>query len=155
MLSNLISSINDNIYASLDKLVFITPDVTNSLETIMGTNSYSGINLICNSLIYGFLLYYGISYLLSHLTFSQVERPFQFVFKLLLCTFAINGSLAICSGLVMAASHISNLICELGNYCLGVNVSFSSLLNNILPKEYFTTNAFSLFSFDRLLKSLY
>lgn len=155
MLSNLISSINDNIYASLDKMVFISPEVTNSLEHIIGTNSYSGIVLICNSLIYGFLLYYGISYLLSHLTFSQVEKPMQFVFKLLLCAFAINGSLAICSCLVTATSYISNLICELGNYYLGVDVSFSSLLNDILPKEYFATSAFSLFSFDRIFTSFH
>ena len=61
MLSNLLSSINDNVYEFLDKLVFITPDITKSLSPIIGTNNHFGITLICNSLVYGFLLYYGIS----------------------------------------------------------------------------------------------
>lgn len=152
MFSNLLSSINNNITNYFDKLVFIDSNITSNLTNVIGINSYSGINLICNSLIYGFLIYYAISYLLSHLTFSHVESPLQFIFKLLLCTFALNGSQYICSGLIFLTSHISNMICELGNYLFGTNISFSTLISNVLPQEYFFSSSFILFSFDRNIK---
>lgn len=153
MLSNLLSSINDNVYEFLDKLVFVNADIIKSLSAIIGGNAHSGITLICNSLIYGFLLYYGISYLISHLTFSQIESPLQFIFKLLLCAIALNASEFLCSQLISMFSHISNMICELGNYMFGFDVSFSGLIQDIIPKEYFLSNSFSLFSFDGIINT--
>ena len=153
MFSNLLSSINENMYDWLDKLVFIDSGITKSLSFVIGKNSYSGINLICNSLIYGFILYYAISYLLSHITFSQVERPFQFIFKLLLCTIALNASELICSSVIFICSHIAEMICELGDYLFHFDVSFASLVDDVLPKEYFTSNSFSLFSFDGIIRT--
>jgi len=153
MLSNLLSSINENTYDLLDKLVFVNSDITKTLTHIIGENSFSGINLICNSLIYGFIIYYAIFYLLSHLTFSQIENPFQFIFKLLLCAIALNASELLCSGLIFICSHISEMVCELGNYLFQFNISFSSLINEVLPKEYFVSNSFSLFSFDGIMRT--
>lgn len=153
ILSNLLSSINANIYDFLDKLVFVNADITKNLTNIIGTNNHSGIMLVCNSLIYGFLLYYACSYLLSHLTFAQVESPSQFIFKLLLCVFALNSSQSLCSGVIFICSQISNIIMELGNYLFGYNVSFAGLIGNVIPKEYFVSNSFSLFSFDGILKA--
>lgn len=153
MLSNLLSSINENLYDWLDDLVFIDKYITKPVANVIGKDSFSGINLICNSLIYGFILYYAISYLLSHITFSQVERPFQFIFKLLLCAIALNASEAICSGLIFICSHISEIILELGNQPFNLDVSFASLIDNILPSEYFSSNSFSLFSFDGIIRT--
>ena len=153
MLSNMLSSINENVLDLLDKLAFINSDITKSLTSVIGTHPYSGINLICNSLIYGFLIYYAISFLLSHLTFSQVENPIQFVFKLLLCAFALNASHMICSGLIFICSHISSMILDLGDFLFGYDISFSSFIKDILPNDYFTSNSFSLFSFDGLIKA--
>lgn len=153
MLANLLSSINTNVTEFLDRLIFINSDVTLNLINVLGKNSYSGINLICNSLIYGFLLYYAFSYLLSHLTFAQIESPHQFIFKLILCVFALNASLVLCSGLIFIFSYVSNMIRELGNYLLGVDVSFTGLISNVIPKDYFISNSFSLFSFDGILKA--
>ena len=153
MLANLLSSINTNVTEFLDRLIFINSDVTLNLINVLGKNSYSGINLICNSLIYGFLLYYAFSYLLSHLTFSQIESPHQFIFKLILCVFALNASLVLCSGLIFIFSYVSNMIRELGNYLLGVDVSFTGLISNVIPKDYFISNSFSLFNFDGILKA--
>jgi hypothetical protein len=153
MLANLLSSINTNVTEFLDRLIFINSDVTLNLINVLGKNSYSGINLICNSLIYGFLLYYAFSYLLSHLTFAQIESPHQFIFKLILCVFALNASLVLCSGLIFIFSYVSNMIRELGNYLLGVDVSFTGLISNVIPKDYFISNSFSLFNFDGILKA--
>lgn len=153
MLSNLLSSINSNIYSYLDNLVFIDSNITRSLSYVLGTNFYSGINLICNSLIYGFLIYYSISYFLSYITFSKVESPLQFLFKLVLCALALNCSEFLCSGLISLCSNISQVILELGKDLFSVDISFSSLINNILPNEYFTGGSFSLFSFDGILNT--
>lgn len=155
MFSNLLSSISINVVDFLDKLIFIQPDIVDDLEPIIGANVFSGINLICNSLIYGFLLYYAISYLLSHITFSQVEKPFQFVFKLFLCSFALNLSITLCSSLIYICSYISDMICSLGSQLLNSDISFAGFVNNILSKDYFLFNSFNLFSFDRYAKSYY
>ena len=153
MLSNLLSSVNENLYTWLDELVFIDSDIVNNLSYIIGVNPFSGINLICNSLIYGFILYYAISYLLSHITFSQIERPVQFIFKLLLCAVALNASEYMCSGLIWLCSTISEIILEIGDIYTLKDVSFASLLADVLPNEYFTSNLFSLFSFDGIIRA--
>jgi len=114
----------------------------------------SGLLLICNSLIYGFLLYYSISYLLSHLTFTQVENPSQFIFKLFLSGISLNACVPFCSFLIYIFSVISSSIKILGESLLSSEISFASLINNLNPSNYFLEGMFNLFSFDGLLKSL-
>ena len=153
MISNLLSSVNDNIQKYLDDLVFINPGITKNIIPIIGTNPFMGINLICNSLIYGFLLYYAISYLLSHITYSQIERPFQFIFKLLLCAIGLNFSEFLCTSVISFFSTISEIILGLYTPQSFSSVSFSAFLDNVIPADYFTTNSFNLFNFDGILKS--
>lgn len=153
MFSNLLSSINENLFTWLDDLVFINADITKSLKYIVGTNAFNGVKLLCNSLIYGFLLYYAVSYLLSHITFSQVEKPFQFVFKLLLCSIAFNVCEYLCSGLISLFSTITEIIRDIGSDSFYMEISFSSFVDNVLPKDYFSSNSFVLFSFDGILRS--
>ena len=141
--SNLLSSIYNAISSILDDLAFVDSSITSDLNPIIGDNLGSGILLICNSLIYGFLIYYAISYLLSHLTFTQVEHPAQFLFKLLLCSLAVNGSLAFCSFLIQITSTISSSINMIGESIFHTEISFICLID-----------ALNLFSFDGLLKSL-
>lgn len=153
MLANLLSSINTNINNLLDKLVFINSDILINISSVIGEDFNSGIKLICNSLIYGFLLYYSLSYLLSHITFSQIEKPSQFVFKLLICSLALNGSQFLCSSLVYTCAYISDMILSLGSYLFNYDVSFFTLITEVFPENYFVSNSFSLFSFDGILKA--
>ena len=153
MLSNLLSSVNENMHEVLDNLVFINSDILEDIGIVLGENSINGITLICSSLIYGFLLYYALSLLLSYLTFSQIERPAQFIFKLLLCAIALNFSKVLCSIPIFICSTISKSICEIGSDMFDYNISFSGLVEDVFPQDYFTTNSFSLFSFDGLIKS--
>lgn len=154
MFSNLLSSVSDAIYALLDNLVFVDASILDNIISIMGTSFDTGINLICNALIYGFLIYYSVSYLLSHITFGQVEKPFQFIFKLLLCVIALNYSHVICSAIISLFSNISLFIKELGHDLLGYNISFSTLVNKINSNTTFTNGEFNLFSFDGMLKGI-
>ena len=71
ILSKLFNSIDKTIYSLLDELTFIDESILeqSNLEKILGENSSSGILLICNALVLGFFLFYGLQYLFSHLTF--------------------------------------------------------------------------------------
>ena len=61
----LFSSIDNSIYSFLDDIVFINTDILNEsfIQKIFGTSSGNGLLLIVNSLLVGFLIYYGIKLL--------------------------------------------------------------------------------------------
>ena len=83
--SKIFYSIDENIYNTLDDITFINSEIieNSKIKQIIGGNSSEGILLVCNALILGIVLYYSINYLISHLTLSRVEKPSQFIFKLI------------------------------------------------------------------------
>ena len=119
---------------------------------ILGTDSNPGLIYICNSLIYGFMLYYGFSLLLSHLTFSQVQRPSSFIFKIFLCAVAVNSCRLICYVTVFANSAISTAIRSVGENLFNTSISFTNLIEN-LNNIIYTEEAFNLFTFKGLIKA--
>ena len=68
LFNNLFSSIDNNTYLILDEITFINPDIFNDtfLQKIFGTNCYSGILLVCNSLLIAmaYIYYIHILYLI-------------------------------------------------------------------------------------------
>lgn len=154
--SNLISSIDTAIYENLDDLIFINADIVteSSILNILGDGTSSGIILICNSLLYAFLIYYGFSLLFSYLTFSQVQRPSQFIFKLLLCVIALNSTRLICYGLIYITSHISLAIRNIGETLFSSPICFSSLIQNLNSTITLQEEGFNLFTFYGLIKAL-
>ena len=82
LFTKLFSSVDNTIYSLLDDIIFIDTNILSEslFQKLLGTSN-SGILLICNSLILGIILYYSINYLLSHLTYSKIDSPKQFVFK--------------------------------------------------------------------------
>ena len=112
LFSKLFSSIDNSIYSLLDDITFITPDllINNSFNKIIGTSRNNGILLICNSLVFGFILYYSINYLISHLTLSKVEQPTQFIFRLIIFSILMNYSVWICTWIIEIVSIITNII---------------------------------------------
>ena len=91
---NLFSSIDNNLYSILDKIVFIDSNILNdkNFENIFGTSTSTGILLVANSLLLGFIIYYSISYLISHITYNKVDRPFSFIFKMIIFGICMNSS---------------------------------------------------------------
>ena len=83
---NLFASIDNNLYSLLDEITFINSDIIKdqTFEKIFGTSTSNGILIIANSLLLGFIIYYSIRYLMSHLTFIKVENPFSFIIKLII-----------------------------------------------------------------------
>ncbi|MCL2354375.1 MAG: hypothetical protein FWC68_00495 [Oscillospiraceae bacterium] len=153
LFSNLFSSIDNSLYTLLDDLVFISPDIMRHphLGDLIG-NNMSGITLIANSLVIGFLIYYSISYLLSHFTFNQVQTPYQFVFRLLLCVIFINFSVYICELLILSSSFISLAIRNLGETVFNTQIGFSSIIENLNSIIFLEQGYFNVFSLDGLLK---
>ena len=82
----LFSSVDTTVYNILDDLVFIDTSILNDsiFKKTFGINSYNGLLVIANSLLVGFSIYYAIRLIYSYYMNLQVERPYQFIFKLLI-----------------------------------------------------------------------
>lgn len=152
---NLFSSVDNSLYSVLDDLLFINLDIFNDkyMEKFLGTNSTSGLILICNSLIIGISLYYVCSLLLSHLTFSQVQRPSQFIFKLFFCAIAINFSYFLIQQIILIFSNISLAIREVGEGIFNKSICLSTFIQELNSTIYINTpSSFTMFSIDGLIK---
>lgn len=152
---NLFSSVDNSLYSVLDDLLFISLDIFNDkyMEKFLGINSTSGLILICNSLIVGISLYYICSLLLSHFTFSQVQRPSQFIFKLFFCAIAINFSYFLIQQIILIASNISLAIREIGENIFNKSICLSTFIQELNSTIYInTSSSFTMFSIDGLIK---
>lgn len=159
LFGNLFSSIDTSIYSALDNITFINTDILHSyyFEKLIGTNTSSGILLIANSLLIGFVLYYSINYLLYSLNVIQSElpTPSQFFFKILIGGLLMNSSFFICKEIIYINSLLSSAIRTLGQEQLNININFSELINRlniIINIESSTTNIFSI---DGILKIIF
>ncbi|HBC84874.1 MAG TPA: hypothetical protein DCZ30_05615, partial [Clostridiales bacterium] len=141
LFSNLFSSIDNNIYLILDEITFINTDIFRDsfFQKIFGTNSYSGILLICNSLLISFIIFYCVKLLYSHLTFTTIEKPFQFLFKLLIFGILMNSSLFICEQVVNINSLISLAIREIGENIFSTNINFTEIIKKINTNKIILT----------------
>lgn len=150
----LFSSIDNSIYKVLDELVFIDSDILNHsiFEKIFGTNTSNGLLVIANSLLIGFALYYGIRLLYSYYMNLQIERPYQFIFKLLIFGIVMNCSFSICQQFLELNSFISQAIQGLGRNLFGCDISFSELIHQLNDVISFEEAEFNIFSFDGLMK---
>lgn len=150
------SSFDNNIYGILDDITFINTDILNAsyFRSIFGTSTTNGILLIANSLILGFLLYYGAKLLLSNLLITQTERPSSFIFKLIIYGICMNSSIFICEQLIFFTSCLSSSVQELGNNLFDTTISFSNLVNKLNFMIQIEENSFTIFSIDGLLKSI-
>ena len=150
----LFSSIDTTIYSVLDELTFIDKNILNDsiFQKIFGSTGNNGLLVIANSLLVGFSLYYSIRLIYSYYINLQIERPYQFIFKLLIFGIIMNCSYFICNQFIQINSFISDAIRIVGSNIFGHDISFSELINKL---NYLSTveNEFNIFSFNGLLKS--
>lgn len=153
--SNLFSSIDNNIYSLLDNLTFINTNIIEepAINKLLGENISEGILLICNALVFGFILYYAINYLFSHLTYTRIQNPPQFIFKCIIFIGLMNSSLWICKEIINIVSLITDLIKSLGHSTFGSAISFSNLIDKINSTIYVSNSEFNIISFDGIIKS--
>lgn len=155
ILSNLFASIDNNLYAILDDITFISSDIMydSYFEKILGTSASNGILLIANSLLLGFTLYYSLKYLFSHFTYSQVESPTQFIFKCIIFGLCINFSYFLVEQILDISSYISLAIRGIGENLFNKNICFSELILNINNIISVDTSSLDIFSLDGIIKA--
>lgn len=155
MFYKIFSSIDNSIYSVLDDFTFISIDILSDkyFSNIFGTSSKSGILLISNALVVGYLIYYAFRLLLSHLGVTQVERPAQFILKLLIYTICMNFSLFICEEIINLISIISGSIRQVGENLYNTPICFAELitqLNSVISVQ----ETLEIFSLDGIIKSI-
>ncbi len=150
------SSIDNTMYSNLDSILFIHSDILQDMnfQKMFGTDSSNGLLLLANSLIFGILLFYALKFAISHLTYSKIDFPYQFIFKCIIFVACMNSSLWLCEKLIEFISFISDFINKLGNSITGYEINFSTFINYINSALYSTLETFDIFSFDGLLKIL-
>ena len=155
MFYKIFSSIDNSIYSVLDDFTFISTDILTDkyFSNIFGSSSKSGILLIANALVFGYLLYYAFKLLLSHLGVTQVERPAQFILKLIIYTLCMNFSLFVCEEIIDLISIISSSIRQVGENLYKNPICFTELiteLNSVVSVD----ESLEILSLDGIIKSI-
>ena len=152
--SNLFKSIDTNLFKILDNLTFIDSSILNDkyFGRIFGTSANNGILLIANSLLIGYILYYSAKYLTSNFTFSKIENPVQFIFKLIIFGIAMNGSYFIIGQILDINFDISNAIRSLGEDLFNQSISFSKLIESINTNLQIAEGNVNVFSVEGIIK---
>lgn len=151
---DLFKSIDTNLFKILDNLTFINSDILNDkyFGRIFGTSANNGILLIANSLLIGYVLYYSAKYLTSNFTFSKIENPVQFIFKLIIFVIAMNGSYFIIGQILDINFSISSAIKSLGEDLFNKSISFSKLIESINTNLQITEESLNVFSVEGIIK---
>ena len=155
ILGNLFSSIDNNVYTILDDITFISSDIIydSYFEKILGTSASNGMLLICNALLFGFILYYSIKYLLSHFTYKSTENPMQFVFKATIFGICINFSYFFMDQFLDLFSNVTLAIRGIGEDLFNKNICFAELILEINTTISVNAPSLNVFSLDGLIKS--
>ena len=151
---NLFNSIDTNLYDILDELTFIKSDILKDryFSKILGTSASNGILLVANSLLIGFILYFSVKHLMSNFTYSKIENPVQFIFKLIIFGICMNSSYFIIEEILEINSDISLIIRSIGEDLFKQDICFSNLIKNI-NSNLRIDDSLDIFSVDGLIKS--
>ena len=150
----LFSSIDNNLYSTFNKITFINSDILkdNYFRNIFGTSTTNGILLIANSLLIAIIIYFAIKYFLAHFTYSKIESPKQFIFKLIIFGICMNFSYFLLEKFLDLFYDISLSIQNIGESIFQKNISFSTLINTINSTIYIGGASINIFSVNGLLK---
>lgn len=99
-------------------------------------------------------MYYIFRLFYSNYNEIQIEKPYQFIFKILIFSLFINFSYFIFDQLLNINYLISASIQEIGKNALNCDINFSQLVSKLNSKVTIQTNGFDVFSFDGILKSI-
>ena len=122
------------------------------MENLLGNHISTSILIIANSLLIAFTIYYCVKLLFSHLTYISLEKPYQFIFRLLLFAIIMNSAYFICEQIISINSLISSAIQSIGNELFGHTSNFQSFIsqfNTIISVE---STSFNIFSLEGMIK---
>lgn len=152
--SNLFSSIDNNVYSYLDTFTFIDTNIIDNsfFEKFLGSNGKTGILYLTDALLFAIIIYYAIRYSYSVFTGNNVEKPTQFIFKMLIIGIFVNSSYFLCEQVITINYLISGSIQDIGKSIIGKDITFSCLIQNLNSVISVGENSFDLFSFDGIIK---
>lgn len=155
LFSKLFSSIDNSIYGILDKIAFINKEILEgeNFTKIIGNSFEDGVLLICNSLVFGVILFFAINNLFSNFTLTKSQEPSKFIFKLIIFVILMNSSIWLCSEIINLISIITNLILGLGERLFNESISFSNFITLINKEVYVSGAQFNVLSFEGVVKS--
>ena len=152
--SMLFSSLDLSIYSLLDKTVFINSSIVNDKFFSLAFNSSFGLSIIANALLAGFFIYYCFKLYMAPFSGSYVEKPYQFLTKVLIIAICISFSQFLCSEFLSIIDILTDILKSFGMQLTGKEISFNTLLSS---STYVIENSnnFNFFSFDGILKSFF
>ena len=153
--SNILSSIDNTIYGSLDNVAFINTDILSNsfFEKILGSNGKNGFIYLTDAMLLGISIYYCVRLFYSHYLESNIEKPYQFLFKLLVFAIFINFSYFIIEQFLNINYLISSSIQEIGKNILNEDISFAGLISKLNSTISIGESSLDMFSLDGILKS--
>ena len=104
-------------------------------------------------MLLGIILYFSFRFLLSHFTYSQIEKPHSFLLKLIICGICMNFSYFLISQYLDIFSNISLAIRNLGENLFNKNICFSELILDINTNISVDISSIDIFSLYGLIKS--
>lgn len=152
--SNLFSSIDNNVYSYLDTFTFIDSSIIDNsfFEKFLGASGKTGILYLTDALLFAIIIYYAIRYSYSVFTGNTVEKPTQFIFKMIIIGIFINSSFFLCEQILNINYLISGSIQDIGKSIINKDITFSCLIQNLDSVISVGENSFDLFSFDGIIK---
>ncbi len=114
----------------------------------------TGILLIANAILIGFVLYFAIRHLLSSFAIVESQNPTKFILKIILVGIFMNSSFFLCETLINLNSFISDAIREVGNQLLHTDICFSHLATLSDAIIVIEENKANIFSIDGIIKTV-
>ena len=123
LFNSLFSSIDSSIYSALDELAFINSDILDShyFQKILGTSSNTGVLIIANALLIGFVLFFAVRYMLSSFAIIESQNPYQFILKLIIVGICMNCCFFVCEQIINLVSLFSTAIRDVGKEFMDVD----------------------------------
>lgn len=152
--STLFSSLDKSLYSLLDKSVFVNEEIlSDSFFNTIFQSSF-GLPTIANAILIGFVLYYCFRLSFSQFTGNRIEKPYQFLGKVMVISICINFSTFLCEELLKINGLFTDSIRILGKAVTKQDISFNNLITNSIYLSNFPNN-FNLFSLEGMLKSFF
>ena len=86
IINNIFSSVDNSMYEMLDKIAFINSNILKNsyFEKLLGANGKTGLLYLVDAMLVAILIFYVVRFYYSNITTQNIEKPSQFLFKLII-----------------------------------------------------------------------
>ena len=154
LLEKFFGTIETEVFALLDRLYKITPDILKEepLNKFQTKDVDSNILLILISISILFIVFYLITYMISVYSGNKQENLFKFVFKLSVFLILSSSSMYIVETILDINNIFTDIVLSVGNDVAKTDISFVNLKECIIDAEkHMSTDAVSI---DGIIKGV-